>query len=386
VLPAVLTAVREGTPSVVVPHACAVEARLVPGAVVFPVTTLADVVALHRGEDYPDPPPARSGPPVAAAVAACAGDLSEVYGQAVARRALEIAAAGGHHLLMLGPPGAGKTMLASRLPGLLPPLDEQQALEVTAVHSLAGTLDPAAGLVRWPPFESPHHTSTPAAIAGGGQGLPRPGAASRAHRGVLFLDEAAEFDPRALQALRQPLEDGVLVIHRARGTARFPARFQLVLASNPCPCGLAVGRGIECLCTPTSRRRYLARLSGPLLDRVDLQVEVLGVTRSDLHEPVPPESTAAQERLSGLTWTCNGQLPGSVLRGRFRLSGRVTRALDQALDQGRLTLRGVDRVLRVAWTVADLQGRASPDASDVALALGLRRIGPAPGMIARRRR
>ena len=172
-----------------------------------------------------------------------AADLADVVGQSAARRALEVAAAGGHHLLLLGPPGAGKTMLAARLPGLLPDLDEEQALEVTAVHSVAGTLDASAGLVRRPPFEDPHHTATVTALVGGGNGLPRPGAASRAHRGVLFLDEAPEFTSSALEALRQPLEQGELVIHRALGAARFPARFQLVLAANPCPCGRATGDG-----------------------------------------------------------------------------------------------------------------------------------------------
>ncbi|MBE9941452.1 ATP-binding protein, partial [Cellulosimicrobium cellulans] len=200
--------------------------------------------------------------------AARPGDLSEVVGQDEARHALEVAAAGGHHLLLVGAPGAGKTMLASRLPGILPDLTESEAVEVTAVHSVAGVFDPGAGLVHRPPYEDPHHTATPAAIVGGGSGLPRPGAASRAHRGVLFLDEAPEFGARVLQTLRQPLEHGELVIHRAGGTARYPARFQLVLAANPCPCGQGVGKGLECTCSSVAQRRYFGRLSGPLLDRV----------------------------------------------------------------------------------------------------------------------
>jgi magnesium chelatase family protein len=213
-------------------------------------------------------------------------------------------------------------MLAARLPGLLPDLDDQQAVEVTAVHSLAGTLDAAAGLIRRPPFEDPHHTSTVVSLVGGGSGLPHPGAASRAHRGVLFLDEAAEFEPRVLEALRQPLEHGELVIHRALGSARFPARFQLILAANPCPCGMASGRGLECVCPPSARRRYLMRLSGPLLDRVDLQVEVFAVSRADLAYGEPPETTAVvarrvaaarerqRARLGGTPWSCNGEVSG----------------------------------------------------------------------------
>ena len=294
VLPAVLAAVRAGRPRVVVPHANAAEARLVPGAEVLGAVSLADVVRVHGGR-------ARNAAgevgaaalPVAAGAAPTrtVGDLADVTGQADARRALEIAAAGGHHLLLLGAPGAGKTMLASRLPGLLPDLQPDEAVEVTAIHSVAGTFDPAAGLVRRPPFEDPHHTASPVSVVGGGSGLPRPGSASRAHRGVLFLDEAPEFATRVLEALRQPLESGELVIARARGVARFPARFQLVLAANPCPCGLSVGKGQDCRCPVMARRRYLARLSGPLLDRVDLQIAVLPVSRVQLASAPTPEST-----------------------------------------------------------------------------------------------
>ncbi len=412
VLPAVRAAVRAGWHRVVVPLANGDEARLVPGAEVVAARSLPEVVALHRGE-----PPAvtvvTAGGAVTAAGAsgamglpgamgltgAAAGaprrsagpapaDLADVVGQAEARYAIEVAAAGGHHLLLVGPPGAGKTMLAARLPGLLPDLDDEQALEVTAVHSVAGTLDPAAGLLRRPPFEDPHHTTTVSALVGGGSGLPRPGAASRAHRGVLFLDEAAEFSPRALDALRQPLEHGELVIHRALGTARFPARFQLVLAANPCPCGMSSGRGDACTCSALARRRYLARLSGPLLDRVDLQVDVLAVSRREMATAVRPESSAQvarrvaaargvqRERLAATPWACNGEVPGAWLRGALRLPAAVTTDLDRGLDRGRLSIRGYDRVLRVAWTVADLDGRPRPGRDDVGRALLLRQRGP----------
>ena len=390
VLPAVMAAVRSGHCRFVVPRENLAEARLVPGAEVVAVRSLGDAVALHRGDPLPDhdacdPPaePAR-GPDASPAVQDRGPDLADVVGQAEARAALEVAAAGSHHLLMVGPPGAGKTMLAARLPGLLPDLDDAQALEVTAIHSVAGTLDPSAGLVRRPPFEDPHHTATVVALVGGGSGLPRPGAASRAHRGVLFLDEAAEFDPRALDALRQPLEQGLLVIHRSLGSARFPARFQLVLAANPCPCGHGAGKGRDCTCSPTARRRYLSRLSGPLLDRVDLQVEVLAVSRAEMASAVAPESSdrvaarvrmareAQRERLRGTPWACNGEVPGAWLREALRLPVGITRDVDVALDRGRISIRGYDRVLRTAWTVADLAGRDSPDRDDVGRALLLR--------------
>ncbi|UCN13416.1 YifB family Mg chelatase-like AAA ATPase [Cellulomonas iranensis] len=382
VLPAVAAAVAAGRPRVVVPRGNAAEAELVPGARVRAADSLAQVAA-HHGADV-EVAEVEAVPDVLAALAdRDEPDLVDVLGQQEARFGLEVAAAGHHHLLMVGPPGAGKTMLAARLPGLLPDLDEDDAVEVTAVHSVAGTFDPGRGLVRRPPYEDPHHTATPASIVGGGSGMPRPGAASRAHRGVLFLDEAPEFTSAVLQTLRQPLEHGELVLHRSAGTARYPARFQLVLAANPCPCGHAVGKGLACTCRPEQRRRYFGKLSGPLLDRVDLQLEVPAARSLD----APGEATAVvarrvraaraaqRARWAGTSWRCNGDVPGRELQVRLGADRRLVADLDRAVDRGTLSLRGADRVLRVAWTVADLAGRDAPGRPDVAQALLLRTRG-----------
>jgi magnesium chelatase family protein len=324
----------------------------------------------HRRAPVPAPPP---GP-----------DLGDVVGQAAGRRAVEVAAAGGHHLLLTGPPGAGKTMLAERLPGLLPPLDEEAALEVTAIHSIAGTLPPDAPLVTRPTFEAPHHSATMAALIGGGSGQIRPGALCRAHRGVLFLDEAPEFPRAVLDTLRQPLERGQVTIHRAAGSATFPCRAQLVLAANPCPCASAAG-DTACTCSPLERRRYTARLSGPLLDRIDLRADLPPVTHAAWLDGLgAPESTAAvarrvraarsvaAARLAGTGLSVNSQVPGRLLRERWPIPRAALRLAEHALERGALSVRGFDRVLRVAWTLCDLAGRPVPGADDVAEALGMR--------------
>ncbi|WP_436788405.1 YifB family Mg chelatase-like AAA ATPase [Yinghuangia sp. YIM S10712] len=397
ILPSVMAAAAAGCRKVVVPESVAVEARLVPDVDVLGVRSLRHLFAVLRGAPVsPEPPPSVSdGPdpetvgPMLVTGPSAAGvpppDLAEVAGQTRARRALEVCAAGGHHLYLLGPPGAGKTMLAERLPGLLPPLNATAALEVSAVHSVAGTLPPEHPLVTEPPFCAPHHSATMPSLVGGGNGLPRPGAVSLAHHGVLFLDEAPEFSSRALDALRQPLESGTVTVARSAGTLRFPARFLLVIAANPCPCGRFAGRGLDCTCSPAMRAKYLARLSGPLLDRVDVRVTVDPVSRAELlGAPDPGETTAAvaarvgeararaAHRFAGTPWSVNAEVPGRELRTRWSTDPDALASAARDLERGLLTARGLDRVLRVAWTVADLRGHDRPTVADVDTALEFR--------------
>ncbi|WP_173924277.1 YifB family Mg chelatase-like AAA ATPase [Agromyces sp. Marseille-P2726] len=389
ILPAVLAAARAGHDTVMVPEANAVEAALVPGIEVIGVASLLEAAIRHGGrfDECPvEPVPAlvQSDGTLPAAV----GDLADVAGNHEAVEALLTAAAGGHHLFMLGPPGAGKTMLASRLPGILPDLDADAALEVASIRSLSG-LPVGGDLSQRPPFEAPHHTASAAAMVGGGSRVIRPGAAVRATHGVLFLDEAPEFPSSVLDVLRQPLESGTIAIHRANAVASFPARFQLVIAANPCPCGNAGVKDSSCTCTPVMRRRYLARISGPLLDRIDLQVPVPRITAAALRvaDERPGLSSAeartrvvearavALERLRGTPWRTNAEMPGPWLRGAGRLhpGGRATAALDRALERGGITMRGYDRVLKTAWTIADLDGATAPGAGHVGRALLFRK-------------
>lgn len=402
ILPAVLAAAEAGYRQVVVPQQCAAEAALVPDVSVLGVRSLRQLIAVLTDgvvpEEAPDPP-GRPDPILAGLVlpgglgtgpAGSSGgweglDLADVAGQRYARRGLEVAAAGGHHLLLSGPPGAGKTLLAERLPSIMPPLTRQDFLEVTAVHSVAGILPPGEPLVTLPPYCAPHHSATMQALVGGGSGVPRPGAVSLAHKGVLFLDEAPEFRPQVLDALRQPLESGHIVVARAAGVMRLPARFLMVLAANPCPCGRHTLHGAGCDCAPSSIRRYQARLSGPLLDRVDLRIEVEPVSRSDLlghggrgedsatvAARVAEARARAARRLQDTPWRINSEVPGRELRTRWPTAPGALAQAERDLERGLLTARGLDRVLRVAWTVADLAGRERPSPLDVAVALELR--------------
>lgn len=385
VIAAALAARDLGVRRLVVPVANAGEASLLPGLQVSGVAHLRELIQALRGEAaWPEPDPVSSSD--------CTGvqvpDLADVRGQYQARRALEIAAAGGHHLSMIGTPGVGKTMLAQRLPGLLPSLDDQAALEVTAIASSAGRRI-EGGLVRVAPFEAPHHSASPVSVIGGGTaGRVRIGSVTLAHQGVLFLDEAPEFDARVLESLRQPVESGRVEVSRADLQVVLPARIHLVIAANPCPCGQGLGNGRNCSCSPVQRRRYSARLSGPILDRMDLRLILERPSIADLGDEPEPTSVvaervlAARERathrwrdertLTGSPVRVNGDMYGPTLRRRFSPDISGQQVLHAAFDSGVLTMRGADRVLRVAWTLADLAARERPGRDEIGYAMSLR--------------
>ncbi|MDY2941931.1 MAG: YifB family Mg chelatase-like AAA ATPase [Varibaculum sp.] len=377
VLPRILAAHELGFRNAIVPRGNLSEAQLISGMRVSGYSHLAELlsdIGFAKYDDWPVPPSDTqfdSLPPQDDGV-----DLADVRGQEQAKWALQVAAAGGHHLLYIGDPGAGKTMLARRLPGILPQLTEAEAMESTAIHSLAGELRKPQ-LIRQAPFIAPHHSASQPSLVGGGAGLARPGAVSLAHNGVLFLDEAPEFSPRILDSLREPLESGEITIYRSAGAVTYPARFQLVLAANPCPCG----KLNDCTCSPYIKQRYLSRLSGPLLDRIDITCPITVPSRGDLLADTDPLDTSkaaervrnarqqAAQRYRDEAWNLNGQAPGKYLRGL--LSPRLLSQLDDAVEKRVLSMRGAVKTMRLALTIADLRGATSPDGNDLGAAFNI---------------
>ncbi len=385
VLPMAVQARRDGVRRLVIPAANAAEAAVVGGVEVVGVANLRETVAWLNGETELAPAVAAECEAAASVSGRYDEDFADVKGQTHVKRALEIAAAGGHNVLMIGSPGSGKTMLARRMPTILPPLTPDEALETTKIHSVAG-LSRIAGLMTRRPFRAPHHTISQVALIGGGQS-PHPGEVSLSHNGVLFLDELPEFGRSALEVLRQPLEEKSITVARARYRVQYPANFTLIAAMNPCPCGYYNHPTKECTCSPGSVHRYMGRISGPLMDRIDMHIEVTPVAPADLADAAPGEPSAAirqrvcrarevqMKRFSNCAGVhTNAMMNAAMLREHCRLDAASAALLEQAMTRLSLSARAYDRILKVARTIADLAGRARLEAADGAEASNYRSL------------